>query len=134
MNNICLIGRLCAEPELKTTQSGLSVATVSVAVSRMPGDPADVTDFIPCVFWRKSAEFVGKYFRKGDMIAITGSLQTRNYTDRYDNKRTAFEVIVSHIDFCGGKREGPSKPVPEMQREQLPPASDFPEDDEPVPF
>lgn len=146
MNSVCLVGRLCADPELKETQNGLAVTSVSVAIDRMPGSEDNVTDFISCVFWRKTAEFVCRYFRKGDMIAITGAIQTRQYTDRYDNKRTAYEVVASHVGFCGNRRDNgqqetaayapqPAKPIPARQRgEPLPPPSDFTEDDEKVPF
>lgn len=106
MNNICIIGRLCAQPEIKKTTSGVSVSSVSIAVDRdykVNGEKA--TDFIPCVFWRGTAEFVVKYFSKGDMIAVVGSLESRKYTDKYGNNRTVWEVKVDKVNFCGGKRE-----------------------------
>ena len=106
MNNICIIGRLCAQPEIKTTTSGVSVCSVSIAVDRdykVNGEKA--TDFIPCVFWRGTAEFVGKYFSKGDMIAVVGSLESRKYTDKDGNNRTVWEVKADKVNFCGGKKE-----------------------------
>lgn len=106
MNNICIIGRLCAQPEIKKTTSGVSVCSVSVAVDRdykVNGEKA--TDFIPCVFWRGTAEFVGKYFRKGDMIAVVGSLESRKYKDKDGNNRTVWEVKADKVSFCGGKKE-----------------------------
>ena len=106
MNNICIIGRLCAQPEIKKTTSGISVCSVSIAVDRdykVNGEKA--TDFIPCVFWRGTAEFVGKYFSKGDMIAVVGSLESRKYTDKDGNNRTVWEVKADKVNFCSGKKE-----------------------------
>ena len=106
MNNICIIGRLCAQPEIKKTTSGVSVCSVSVAVDRdykVNGEKA--TDFIPCTFWRSTAEFVGKYFSKGDMIAVVGSLESRKYKDKDGNGRTVWEVKAEKVNFCGGKKE-----------------------------
>ena len=106
MNNICIIGRLCAQPEIKKTTSGVSVCSVSVAVDRdykVNGEKA--TDFIPCVFWRGTAEFVGKYFSKGYMIAVVGSLESRKYKDKDGNNRTVWEVKADKVSFCGGKKE-----------------------------
>ena len=106
MNNICIIGRLCAQPEIKTTTSGVSVCSVNVAVDRdykVNGEKA--TDFIPCVFWRGTAEFVEKYFSKGDMIAVVGSLESRKYKDKGGNNRTVWEVKADKVSFCGGKKE-----------------------------
>ena len=106
MNNICITGRLTSAPEIKKTTSGVSVCSVSIAVDRdykVNGEKA--TDFIPCVFWRGTAEFVGKYFRKGDMIAVVGSLESRKYKDKDGNNRTVWEVKADKVNFCGGKKE-----------------------------
>ena len=106
MNNICITGRLTSAPEIKKTTSGISVCSVSIAVDRdykVNGEKA--TDFIPCVFWRGTAEFVGKYFSKGDMIAVVGSLESRKYTDKDGNNRTVWEVKADKVSFCGGKKE-----------------------------
>ena len=106
MNNICITGRLTSAPEIKKTTSGVSVCSVSVAVDRdykVNGEKA--TDFIPCVFWSATAEFVGKYFRKGDMIAVVGSLESRKYKDKDGNNRTVWEVKADKVNFCGGKKE-----------------------------
>ena len=106
MNNICITGRLASAPEIKKTTSGVSVCSVSIAVVRdykVNGEKA--TDFIPCVFWRSTAEFVGKYFSKGDMIAVVGSLESRKYTDKDGNSRTVWEVKADKVNFCGGKKE-----------------------------
>lgn len=106
MNNICITGRLTSAPEIKKTTSGVSVCSVSVAVDRdykVNGEKA--TDFIPCIFWRGTAEFVGKYFNKGDMIAVVGSLESRKYKDKDGNTRTVWEVRADKANFCGGKKE-----------------------------
>ena len=103
MNNITLMGRLTAAPELKTTNSGKYVTAFSIAVDRGFADANGnrITDFIPCVAWGKTAEFINKYFGKGNMIAVVGSLQHRDYEDKHGNKRVAWEVIVNTADFCG---------------------------------
>lgn len=105
MNNICITGRLTKDPELKSTLNGASVVSVNVAVDRnykVNGERA--SDFIPVVFWRSTAEFVAKYFSKGDNIAIVGSLESREYTDKENKKRIVWEVITSDVSFCGGKK------------------------------
>lgn len=106
MNNICIIGRLTSTPEIKKTTSGVSVCSVSIAVDRdYKVNGEKTTDFIPCVFWRGTAEFVGKYFNKGDMIAVVGSLESRKYKDKDGNNRTVWEVKAEKVNFCGGKKE-----------------------------
>ena len=105
INNVTLMGRLTARPELKTTQSGTPVTSVCIAVDRrfQPKEGAKLTDFINCVAWRNSAEFITRFFDKGDMIAVTGEIQTRAYKDKNGNNRTAFEIVIDHASFCGGK-------------------------------
>ena len=105
MNSICLMGRLTGDPELKTTQSGVSVTSFSVAVDRAfrSKDQERQTDFINCVAWRGTAEFITRYFRKGQRIALHGSLQTRNYTANDGSKRTVYEVVVDNAFFCESK-------------------------------
>lgn len=107
MNCIIIMGRLTADPELRATQSGLSVTSFTVAVDRRYTKQGEEkqTDFITCVAWRNTAEFVTRYFRKGQMIAVQGSLQTRNYEDKHGNKRTAYEILADSVSFCGGKNE-----------------------------
>lgn len=107
VNCIVIMGRLVADPELRTTSSGLSVSSFTVAVDRSytrPGEEKQ-TDFIPVVAWRNTADFVTKYFHKGSMIAVQGSLQTRKYEDRSGQKRTAFEIVADNVSFCGSKAE-----------------------------
>ena len=105
-NLVVLTGRLTADLELKTTQSGISVTSFSVAVNRpyRTGEEQQ-TDFINVVAWRKTAEFIAKYFKKGNMIGIEGSIQTRKYTDKNGNNRTAFEVVVNNAQFVESKRD-----------------------------
>ena len=102
-NLVVLTGRICNDVELKTTPSGVSVCTFSIAVDRGYGENKQ-TDFINIVAWRSTAEFVSKYFKKGSAIGIEGSIQTRKYTDKNGNSRTAFEVIANNTQFVEGKK------------------------------
>ena len=100
-----LTGRLPSDPELKTTQSGVSVVSFCIAVQRQyKSGEEPITDFINITAWRHTAEFVGKYSKKGNMIGIEGSIQTRKYTDRDGNNRVAFEVLASNVQFVESKR------------------------------
>ena len=104
---VVLTGRLTADPELKTTSNGTSVVSFSIAVDRRyrTGEERQ-TDFINIVAWRSSAEFISKYFKKGSLIGIEGSIQTRKYTDKNGNNRTAFEVVANNVQFVESKRDG----------------------------
>lgn len=106
-NLVVLTGRLTADPELKTTPNGTSVVSFSIAVDRRyrAGEERQ-TDFINIVAWRSSAEFISKYFKKGSLIGIEGSIQTRRYTDKNGNNRTAFEVVANNVQFVESKRDG----------------------------
>ncbi len=105
-NLVVLTGRLTADPELKTTQNGVSVTTFSIAVSRRyRAGEENQADFINIVAWRQTAEFITKYFKKGSMIGIEGSIQTRRYTDKDGKNRTAFEVIANNAQFVESKRD-----------------------------
>lgn len=110
-NLVVLTGRLTADPELKTTQSGISVTSFSIAVDRRyrAGEEKQ-TDFINIVAWRQSAEFVAKHFRKGNMIGIEGSIQTRKYTDKNGNNKVAFEVIANNVQFVDKKSDSSETP------------------------
>lgn len=105
LNHIVLMGRLTRDPELRYTSSNIPVASFSVAVDRdfNRGDEKQ-TDFINCVAWRQTGEFVSKYFTKGSMIVVSGRLQIRDYTDRDGNKRTAAEVVADNVYFGESKR------------------------------
>lgn len=130
INNVTLIGRLCSDVELRTTNSGKSVANFRVAVDRSysKGDNKQ-TDFITIVAWESTADFISKYFSKGSMIALRGEIQTRSYEDSNGNKRVAVEVLAKEVSFCGGKNEANQAPT-QMS------APDFEEigDDEELPF
>ena len=104
-NLVVLTGRLTADPELKTTQNGVSVTSFSLAVNRnyKSGEEQE-TDFINIVAWRQTAELITKFFKKGSMIGIEGSIQTRKYKDKDGNNRTVFEVIANNIQFVESKR------------------------------
>lgn len=104
INSVVIMGRLTKDPELKTTQSGLSVVSFTVAVDRKYQKGSErQADFLNVVAWRHTAEFVEKYFHKGSMIAIHGSIQTRTYEDKNGNKRTAVEIVADNVSFCGSK-------------------------------
>ena len=106
MNNIIIMGRLTDNPELRKTPNDISVTSFSVAVQRAYRNGDDrQTDFFNCVAWRGNAEFISKYFTKGQMIAVEGSMQSRRYDDRDGNNRTAWEIQVSQAHFCGSKNE-----------------------------
>lgn len=108
-NKVILIGNLCADPELKTTQNGVSVTSFSIAVGRRKvKDQEPQTDFITVVAWRNTAEFICKYFQKGKAILVVGSLQTRNWTDNEGNKRYATEVVAEEAQFVEKKNDSTS--------------------------
>lgn len=119
INNITIMGRITADPELKKTPSEISVAKFTVAVER--ADKERTTDFLDVVAWRSTAEFITKYFSKGDMIAVVGSLQARKYEDKNGQKRTAYEIVASNVSFCGSKKsednksENPESPKPDFE-------------------
>lgn len=105
MNQVCLIGRLTADPELRHTQSDIATTRFSLAVDRQfsKKDEERQTDFINIVAWRGTAEFICKYFGKGQKIALTGRIQTGSYTDKDGNKRYTFDVIADNVEFCESK-------------------------------
>jgi single-strand DNA-binding protein len=107
LNVICIMGRLAHEPVAKTTPNGVPVTTFTVAVERsMAGQDGNrQTDFFDVVAWRKTAEFVSRYFNKGSWIAVNGSLQTRSYEDKNGNKRKAYEIIADNVHFAGNKSD-----------------------------
>lgn len=108
MNSVAIMGRMVSDPELKTTQNGVSVTSFTVAIARSyvkPGEERQ-TDFIDCVAWRNTAEFICRYFVKGQMIGITGSIQTRTYTDKNGNNRKVVEIVVDKAGFTGENKPG----------------------------
>ncbi len=145
LNCVTLMGRLVADPELRTTPTGRSVATFRIAVDRSfvrQGEQRQA-DFITIVAWESTANFVCRYFQKGSMIAIQGRIQTRNYEDSNGAKRNAVEVVATEVSFCGSKAESGTSVTPAAQvapavapSYQTASANDFEEitDDEDLPF
>ena len=147
MNHIVLMGRLTRDPELRHTQTGTPVASFTLAVDRRftPKDGGEKqTDFIDIVAWQNTAEFVSKYFTKGQMAAVSGRLQIRDWTDRDNNKRRSAEVVADNVYFTESKKSreshyGSSEPKDDYAPSFAPPVagSDFAEldmDDGELPF
>ena len=107
LNVAAIVGRLAADPELRHTASGVAVTSFTLAVSRNYSRQGEErqTDWIDVVAWRNTAEFVCKYFTKGQMMAVTGSIQTRSYEDRSGNKRKAVEIVADNVHFAEPKRD-----------------------------
>ena len=113
LNQIVLMGRLTGAPDLRYTQSNTPVASFRIAVDRdYVAGQEKKTDFIDCVAWRSSAEFVNKHFTKGIMIIVTGRLQIREWIDHEQNKRTSAEVVAEHILFGESKKKEEQSPFP----------------------
>lgn len=113
LNVIAIMGRLVADPELRTTPAGVNVCKFRIACDRNFAKPGEhrQADFIDVITWRQSADFVCRYFQKGSLIAIQGRLQTNTYTGKDGNNRTSVAVVADNINFAGSK--GTSKPVDE---------------------
>lgn len=109
LNHISICGRLTKDVELRHTTNGKAVASFTLAVDR---DFDKTTDFINCVAWEKTAEFVSKYFSKGKLAIVAGRLQMREYTDRDGNKRTAAEVVASNVYFAESKKNEQASEIP----------------------
>ena len=136
------MGRLTAEPELKSTANGVEVTSFTIAVERSYTKSGEQrqADFIDCVAWRKTGAFICKYFKKGSMIAVTGEIQTRNYEDKNGNKRKAVEVVVDEVSFTGEKStavsqtdQAASAPMPAVFETAPAPTLDIDSDDD-MPF
>lgn len=125
MNNVVLMGRLTADPELRQTQSGISNCSFTVAVDRrFKNENGEYdTDFITCVAWRQTAEFVSRYFSKGSMIAVSGSLRTRKYQDKNHSDVTHYktDVFVESVEFTGEKKQQGTTSHYQMPQQQRPP-------------
>ena len=144
MNKCFLMGRLTRDPELRTTQNGKSVCSFTIAVDRRftNADGNREADFLPCVAWNQTADFVNKYFGKGRKIAVTGSIQTRNYDAQDGSKRYVTEIIVEEVDFADSKNDGQSA-APSAPAQYAPSPAPAPaqmnegltqEDDDELPF
>lgn len=127
INRVILMGRLVADPELKTTQSGVSVTSFRIAVDRsyVKAGEQRQADFFDVVAWRSSAEFVCRNFSKGSLIAVDGQLQSRNYQTKDGQNRTAIEVVAENISFTGERRDtAPQANEPVVSTPQYAPQSD----------
>ncbi len=139
INNVVLMGRLTADPELRTTTSGISTTRFTIAVDRayVRNGEERQADFIRILAWRQQAEFICRYFKKGSMIAITGSIQTGSYDDKNGNRVYTTEVVADRASFCGSKSEtGTASAGATAPAYQTANASDFEEipDEEDLPF
>ena len=147
LNHITIMGRLTRDPELRRTGSGVAVASFTVAVDRDFGKNENgekETDFIDCVAWRQTGEFVAKYFAKGRMAVVSGRLQIRPWTDKDGNKRRTAEIVADNVYFGDSKRDGdsgsysaaPAAPAFGGYSAPSAPASDFGmlDDDATLPF
>ena len=110
MNKIILVGRLTKDPEIRSTSAGSATANFTVAVNRRYKNKEGGydADFLPCVAFRTTAEFIGKHFKKGSLIGLEGSVQTRNYDAQDGSKRYVTEVNVENVEFVGGKNDSSS--------------------------
>lgn len=106
LNNITVVGRITADPELKQVGSGVSVCSFTLAVDRSYAKKGEEreTDFIPVTAWRGNADFVAKFAHKGDVVGVTGELHSRKYDDKDGNKRTAYDVVANEISIFNGKK------------------------------
>ena len=141
LNTVALMGRLTADPELRYTTSNIPVTSFTIAVDRaFKNGEERQTDFINIVAWRQRAEFASKYFRKGQLIAVDGSIQTRRYQDKDGNNRTAFEVVANNLHFAERRDSSASPiaseasaPAPSFSNTEADDFSSLPGDDE-LPF
>lgn len=133
LNVVVLQGRLTRDPELRQTTSGKNVCAFTIAVDRdfKGPDGKNMADFIDCVAWERRAEFICRYFGKGDMIAVDGRMQTRKYQDKNGNNRTAVEVSVNNAHFAGKKESCPAAPAPSAPDVEYAPIA---EDEGDLPF
>ena len=146
INSVVLMGRLTYEPEIKVTPSGVSVIRFQMAVDRnyQSQSQEKQTDFIDVVAWRQTAEFISRYFHKGSMIAIVGTIQTNSFTDRDGNKRKSVEVVANNVSFCGSKNEtntgapvvngGFNEPAPSYASADNSDFEEIVDDDDDLPF
>lgn len=121
LNVVTLVGRLTADPELRHTPNNIAVTSFNIAVGRSYSKAGEdrQTDFIDVVAWRSTAEFVSKYFKKGQLIAVEGSIQTRMYEDKEGKKRKVFEVIANSVHFIESKKSSNAETVRQDQREDI---------------
>ena len=143
INSVIIMGRLTYDPELRTTPNGISVVRFQVACDRNFSRSGEErkTDFIDVTAWRQTAEFVSRYFHKGSMIAVEGSIQTDNFTDKDGNKRKSVQVVANNVSFCGSKAESGttsnpvfSQPAPSYASADNSDFEEISDDDDDLPF
>ncbi len=143
INSVIIMGRLTYDPELRTTPNGISVVRFQVACDRNFSRSGEdkKTDFTDVTAWRQTAEFVSRYFRKGSMIAVEGSIQTDNFTDKDGNKRKSVQVVANNVSFCGSKAESGttsnpvfSQPAPSYASADNSDFEEISDDDDDLPF
>ena len=143
LNHITIMGRLVRDPELRRTGSGIAVASFTLAVDRdfAPKDGEKETDFIDCVAWRNTGEFVSKYFTKGRMAVVSGRLQIRKWQDKEGNNRYSAEVVADNVYFGDSKKDGAADTTATPANNYVPPvqpdAGDYAlldDDDAQLPF
>lgn len=131
LNTAILMGRLVKDPEMRSTQSGTPVCSFTLAVNRRGKDEG--TDFLDIVAWSKTAEFVSKYFQKGQLVAVKGRIQTRTWEDQQGNKRKAVEVVAEEVHFAESKKSGGNEQVGDPMA-ALGGFNSLPDDDGDLPF
>lgn len=142
INTVALMGRLTYEPELRTTPSGVSLVRFQIACDRnyQKSGTERQADFIDCVAWRQTADFISRYFHKGSMIGVEGSIQTENFTDKDGNKRKSVTVVANNVSFCGSKAESGtaanafSQPAPSYASADNSDFEEIVDDDDDLPF
>lgn len=143
INSVVLMGRLTYEPELKTTPSGISVIRFQIACDRnyQPKGEERKADFIDVTAWRQTAEFISRYFHKGSMIAVEGSIQTDSFVDKDGNNRKSVTVVANNVSFCGSKAESGttanpafSQPAPSYASADNSDFEEIVDDDDDLPF
>lgn len=143
INSVVIMGRLTFDPELRTTPNGISVVRFQVACERnfQRSGEERKADFIDVTAWRQTAEFISRYFHKGSMIAVEGSIQTENFTDQNGNKRKSVQVVANNVSFCGSKAESGtnsnpaySQPAPSYASADNSDFEEIVDDDDDLPF
>lgn len=126
LNNITIMGRMTRDPEIRRTQSGTAVASFTIACERdFSNNGEKETDFIDCVAWKNTADFIGKYFTKGSMIVINGRLQSRSWTDKDGRNRKTVEILANSVYFGESKKSAETSGRPDSAPAYPAPASDF---------
>lgn len=133
LNKVCIQGRLTKDPEVRNTSNQIAYCSFTIACERPFKDNSGQrqSDFINCVAWRNTATFIGQYFRKGDMMVVSGSIQTRSYDDNQGQKRYVTEIVVDEANFCTGKSDGQQTSQPPIQQKVK---YEEPEEGEELPF